>query len=329
MSGTNGYGAKDAGLRAQKLRGQVRWRSKQLGIQTTRGGPSGSFSSDASYMIDTALISDSGKQCEACEDISPPTNNDVAAPSVVRQVYLTGSGTWTAPAGVTTVEYLVVGGGGGGGAGSGTGAGGGGGGGSVQIGTFSVTPGTSYSYTVGTGGAGGTTPGGGETDGVVGVDSAFSTVIAKGGGQGYKSRSTNSSGFYGKGGSAQSGSTPTTGGSGGNVRDGGGNPDQGAGGGGGGAGGVGTDSASNTTDNNRGGAGGPGVTSDLQNGTIRTYGAGGKGADEGRPDFIGTLPGANGTANTGNGGGGGASHFLGGNAAVGGNGGSGIVVLKY
>jgi hypothetical protein len=66
MSGTNGYGAKDAGLRSQKLRGQIRWRSKQLGIETTRGGPSGSFSADASNMPNTAFISDSAIQCVAC-----------------------------------------------------------------------------------------------------------------------------------------------------------------------------------------------------------------------------------------------------------------------
>jgi hypothetical protein len=70
------------------------------------------------------------------------------------------------------------------------------------------------------------------------------------------------------------------------------------------------------------------VSSDLT-GTAVTYGAGGKGADEGSEIFIGIRPGANGAANTGNGGGGGASHWLGNNAAVGGNGGSGIVVLNY
>jgi hypothetical protein len=64
-------------------------------------------------------------------------------------------------------------------------------------------------------------------------------------------------------------------------------------------------------------------------GTIVTYGAGGKGADEGNTTFIGTRPGANGADNTGNGGGGGASHNGGNNNAPGGNGGSGIVVLTY
>ncbi len=249
--------------------------------------------------------------------------------SLVRVVFTTGTGSWTAPSGVTSIEYLVVGGGGGGGAGAGTGAGGGGGGGSVKTGTLSVTPGEVYNYTIGSGGAGGTTPGGGETNGEAGADSLLGTITAKGGGFGYRSRETNETTLYGRGGAAQSGDTPTTGGSGGNVRDGGANPDQGAGGGGGGAGGAGVNSTSGGTDNNRGGAGGAGVVSNLQDGTAKTYGAGGKGADEGTQAFIGTLPGANGAANTGNGGGGGASHWLGGNAAVGGSGGSGIVVITY
>ena len=58
---------------------------------------------------------------------------------------------WTVPAGITTVEYLIVGGGGGGGR-----YGGGGGGGGVLEGTSSVTPLSSVTITVGTGGAGGT-----------------------------------------------------------------------------------------------------------------------------------------------------------------------------
>lgn len=73
------------------------------------------------------------------------------------------SSTWTAPAGVTAVNYIVAAGGGGGGAAcnSTTNANynfatGGGAGGEVARGTFSVTPGTTYPITVGAGGAGGT-----------------------------------------------------------------------------------------------------------------------------------------------------------------------------
>ena len=258
--------------------------------------------------------------------------SDPVTPSVqlTRMVLTSGIGMWTVPNGVTSIEYLLVGGGGGGGGGSGTGAGGGGGGGSAKTGTMSVTPGTTYNYTIGAGGAGGAGSSTNEVNGAAGENTVFSTVISEGGGLGYRSREKNGSNEYGAGGDAQSGDTPTTGGSGGNVRDGGsGNPDQGAGGGGGGAGGAGATSTSNGTDNNRGGAGGSGISSTLQNGTAKTYGAGGKGADEGTSSFIGTLPGAIGAANTGNGGGGGASHNGGGNGAPGGAGGSGIVVLAY
>jgi hypothetical protein len=259
--------------------------------------------------------------------------------ALTRTVFTSGSGTWTAPSGVTSVDYLLVGGGGGGGGGSGTGSGGGGGGGSVKTGTLSVTPGESYNYTVGSGGAGGAGSSSTEVNGIAGADSVFDVVTANGGGLGYRSREKNSSDSYGAGGNAQSGDTPTTGGSGGNVRDGGGeNPNDGAAGGGGGAGGAGVTTTSNGTDNNRGGAGGAGISSNLKDGSSLIYGAGGKGADEGTTGFIGIssttpinigLPGANGAANTGNGGGGGASHFLGGNGAPGGTGGSGIVVLNY
>ena len=78
----------------------------------------------------------------------------------------TSSGTWTAPSGVTEVEYLVVAGGGGGG---GDGGGGGGAGG-FRTGTgFSVTAGTDYTITVGAGGTGTTT-----ADPMAGSNSVFS-----------------------------------------------------------------------------------------------------------------------------------------------------------
>jgi hypothetical protein len=68
--------------------------------------------------------------------------------------FTAGSGTWLCPTGVTTVDYLVVAGGGGGSGGS---AGGGGGGaGGFRTGTgLAVTAGTSYTVTVGGGGAAG------------------------------------------------------------------------------------------------------------------------------------------------------------------------------
>jgi hypothetical protein len=72
----------------------------------------------------------------------------------------TTTGSFTAPANVTTVEVFLVGGGAGGGsatAASGQAAcGGGGGGGTVNKRTITVVPGTTYTVTIGAGGAGST-----------------------------------------------------------------------------------------------------------------------------------------------------------------------------
>ena len=67
-----------------------------------------------------------------------------------------GSGQWAPPAGVTsaTVELWGAGGGGGGGDQNNWGLGGGGGGGGYSIKKVSINPSSTYTYTVGTGGAG-------------------------------------------------------------------------------------------------------------------------------------------------------------------------------
>jgi hypothetical protein len=82
----------------------------------------------------------------------------------------TSSGTWTVPAGVTSVDVLVIAGGGGGGGDTG---GGGGGGGFKHNSSYSVTPSANLSVTVGGGGAGGSTGGGGG-------NSSFATLTAHG-----------------------------------------------------------------------------------------------------------------------------------------------------
>lgn len=90
----------------------------------------------------------------------------------------TSSTTWVCPAGVTEVEYLVVAGGGGGGSVSG----GGGGAGGFRTGTgLSVTAGTDYTITVGSGGNGATTR---TVRGSNGTNSIFSTITSAGGGGG-------------------------------------------------------------------------------------------------------------------------------------------------
>ncbi len=120
-------------------------------------------------------------------------------------VTLTTGTSWTAPAGVTTVQVECWGGGGAGGSASrggtgGTGMGGGGGGGAYAIKTITVVPGNSYAYSIGSAGAAvaanSSSPGGN------GGDTYFidiSTVLAKGG-TGGASAVTSTSNVLGAGG---------------------------------------------------------------------------------------------------------------------------------
>ena len=219
-----------------------------------------------------------------------------------------GTTSWTAPAGVTSVEYLVVGGGGGGGNGYDSGGGGGAGGGMVLTGTLSVTPGNSYTVTVGDGGIGGADTRA-NISGTDGGSSVFDSITATGGQGGYGSRTA--PGGAGVGGDAQN-SNITSG------RAGNGGAGGSAGGGGGGAGGNGTNRISSSS----AGVGGVGITSSIS-GFVVTYGGGGNGGTAN----VDNNNGAAGTANTGKGGGAGSA--TGSNSGGGGNGGSGVVVLKY
>jgi hypothetical protein len=209
---------------------------------------------------------------------------------------------WTAPTGVTRVQYLVVGGGGGAGNGFDNAGGGGGGGGMVLTGNLNVTSGQNYTVTVGNGGAGGADQRVNNA-GVAGNNSVFASVTALGGGEGKGSRTG------GTAGAAQiTDETAPTGGS-------------GSGGGFGGKGGGGAGGAGSANSGTTGGAGGAGVSNNTT-GSALTYGVGGAGGNAGV-----TSNGSNGTANRGNGGqGGGATSS---DSASGGNGGSGIVVIKY
>jgi len=236
----------------------------------------------------------------------------------------TSSTTWTAPSGVTSVEYLVVAGGGGGGGGY---YGGGGGAGGLRTGTLSVTPAQSYTVTIGAGGAG---TGSANTSGSDGSASVFSSITSAGGGGGGGSGLTGRNGGSGGGGG---GNATTSGGSAspaGQGTAGGAGIASRSGGGGGGAGAVG-----NAGDNGgrKGGVGGAGLQSNIT-GTNTYYAGGGGGGSYNQPGGTGGAggggtgdflnPGGSGTANTG-GGGGGAS--VGGNPS--GAGGSGIVVVRY
>jgi hypothetical protein len=95
----------------------------------------------------------------------------------------TSGGTWTAPAGVTQVFVRMVG-------------GGGGGGGGFADGYIAVTPGSSYTITIGAAGAAATAGGTGGNGGT----SSFGSVLSATGGQGGGGASGSSAGNAGSGG---------------------------------------------------------------------------------------------------------------------------------
>lgn len=275
------------------------------------------------------------------------TSQRTAMATTIAQFTATGGTTWTCPAGVYSVEVLVVAGGGGGGRHSG---GGGGGGGVLYRPSYRVTPGTVYTVTVGGGGSVtiGTYPGVGGASGTNGGNSVFDTITAIGGGGGGWAGAAGQLGGSGGGstGHATYGAGAGTDGqgfAGGNtaVRE---NATY-CGAGGGGAGGPGkggtggnlTDviysittsaGATVTTKYSCGGDGGPGVFYNIS-GQERAYGGGGGGSPQygalpsgsggaggsgvggtGSPSdgqTEGSQYGYNGQANTG--GGGGGSHY--------------------
>jgi hypothetical protein len=232
----------------------------------------------------------------------------------------TSSGTFDVPAGVNTLDaVLIVAGGGGGGcggpSGSSRGAGGGGAGGLRYLTDVAVTPESGISVTVGGGGSGSSASG---TRGSSGGSSAFGAYSATGGGGGgttWSGDGTNGDGGNGGsgGGAGNNGNQVSSGGSGtsgqGNS---GGSQTTTSGRGGAGGGGAG---GSGGYDGENGGPGGSGAT---YWGT--TYARGGAGGDR-----SGGSNGASGSSNTGNGGEGGEGDGSG----NGGNGGSGIVIIKY
>jgi hypothetical protein len=229
--------------------------------------------------------------------------------------------------GPVTVEYFMVAGGGAGGAAMNSAGGGGGAGGFVAANNFAATRGTTYTITIGAGGAGtsyatGASPSGSNT--------VFSTITAYGGGGGGNgvngggNKGANGGSGGGEGGGASLGvakgiypgssyiSATRQGYDGGATY-----------GGGGGAGGAGT--------NGVGGVGGQGIQSSIT-GTASWYAAGGSSTSTtsvndigGRGDSGSYTGSTAGVVNTGSGGG---AAWNGGSAA-GKSGGSGVVILRF
>jgi hypothetical protein len=222
---------------------------------------------------------------------------------------------WTAPSGISSVSALVMGGGGGGGGGYDNAGGGGGGAGLVLTdSSYSVNQNETYSITIGTGGSGGQGRSSAyppliNTPGSSGLPSSFGSIIAIGGGGGSSSRVGGGSSV-----GTQASSSLNTGGGGGG----------GGAGGSGGAGGGGNGSAGTAGSSVSGGSGGSSLSSSISGNAV-SYGAGGSG---GSRNFI--SAGTSGDNNTGNGGGG-ISAISGSPLSLltAGNGGSGIVILRY
>jgi len=136
-----------------------------------------------------------------------PTSKQPTAPSPTpatppgSDVFITGSGTWKVPQGITSVTIEIWGGGGGGG--SGADGGGGGGGGGYAKSVITTSPGAEFNYSVGAGGtAGPKATAGGQTK-----VSGPATITADGGGPGADSGASEILG--GSGGTASGGTEPS------------------------------------------------------------------------------------------------------------------------
>jgi hypothetical protein len=256
-----------------------------------------------------------------------------------------------------SADFLVIAGGAGGGGGT-AGAGGGGGaggyrasynseasgGGGSSESSLTFSPGIVYTITVGDGGAGGVNSDGDTERGTNGSDSSISgsgitTITSTGGGGGggasSATRATGNNGGSGGGAgdpnaSNTAGSGTSNQGYGGGASASSGNDNYQQGGGGGGAGSVGL-AASGTA----GGNAGVGVASTITGSSVSRAGGGGGGRGSSASGAVGvgyhgggdgssTGNGNAATANTGGGGGG----KRGGGSYTGGNGGSGVVILR-
>ena len=248
-----------------------------------------------------------------------------------------GTFSFTPPADVTEVEYLVVGGGGGGGGIGSGGMGGGGGGGAggyrSNVGgtPFSVSSTQTYTVVVGGGGAPGV---GGSSPGGDGGGSQFATISAVGGGGG-ASFGNNVGRPGGSGGGGRLNSSGSGGaGTAGQGNSGGAGASSGSGAGGGG----GATANGQQAPSGIGGWGGSGASNNIT-GTWQHFSGGGGGGGFGNLGGVGGNGGGgsalstrgageNGQPGTG-GGGSGATGSSSGDAFNGGAGGSGIVIIRY
>ena len=293
----------------------------------------------------------SGGCSAAVGEVLTATISQVGGDCIIR--FTSGSNSWTRPAGVTTVRYLVVAGGGAGGAAGGNDGSGGGGAGGVLAGTFNSTA-SSYTISVGAGGASSSANASSHNPASFNGANSFisgtglTTITAIGGGSGSSESGVTrtaqnggsgggAGGYSGTKGSGTSG-PPRQGYDGGSAT----GPGDGGGGGAGAPGGNGNSANSGTAAR----AGGIGVTNDIT-GSSTYYGGGGGASGDARNSSTsggagGTGGGGNGaaasnnsaaagsgSANTGGGGGGAAGVNPVGSVKPTGAGGSGVVIIRY
>jgi len=250
---------------------------------------------------------------------------DTSNTNVIGQDIFTSTQLWTCPANVTLVSVVCIGGGGGAAGNTGPGGGGGGGGALAWMNNIAVTPGNTYTASVGGGGGGvnGNSQAGHGGNSQFGGDSQ--TVSAQGG------RGAN-------GNSGGNGGVVLTG-SGGSGGDGGDANGGGGGGGGGGAGGYsgaggggGNSSGGNNGASGTGGGGGGGRAENGSNsyngGGTHPYGEGSSASGSGGDGYVGSYisgsPWGNNNQNQAPGGGGGGRVWSGGQGGA-----SGCVRIIY
>ena len=265
-----------------------------------------------------------------------PSGGSIQTYSGYRSHKFTSSGTWTNTF-VTSADVLLVAGGGGGGADN---SGGGGAGGMLVQTGVSVSA-QNYTITIGGGGTGAyESSGDGGPYATNGANTSALGYTAVGGGRGGSAGGANGlSGGSGGGGSGENANG--TGGAGtsgqGNA---GGNHSNGGGGGGGGKGATGQNG--NVRGSTQGGLGGSGAQNNYETGSNQYYAAGGNGGNEnGDYDQAASVNGIGGRTNPNNGsrgtngvdgtgsGGGACTHESSADSPAGGDGGDGVVIIRY
>lgn len=185
-------------------------------------------------------------------------SNSITTSAVAGQQQYTTAGTysWVAPAGVTSVSVLAIGGGGGGDkTDPADGGSGGGGGGLGYKNNYSVTAGSSYTVVVGAGAVGSSTYGGSYT-GLNGNDSYFVSTAVVNGGKGFSPTNGRTGGSY----TGDGGGNGGTGGTASLYAGGGGGTGGYAGTGGNGGAGTAQNTGGSGTGGGSGGGGAGGIT---------------------------------------------------------------------